>query len=127
MVCPRLCEVMAVCRLAASISWAFHAEVAPVAAPLGQVALVAARIPRWRLARSAGRPWAQAGEALRTQTAAGKGAYERVTSLKYVGEGRGSVNKETVTLVSGRQPMAGAIFCMLMIPILLGTFTENPY
>ena len=33
-------------------------------------------------------PWGMA------QLVAGKGSYERVTSLKYVGEGHGSISKE---------------------------------
>ena len=50
----------------------------------------------------------------------GKGAYERVTSLKYVGEGHGSINKEAHVLVSGRSPVVGAILCMLALPVLIG-------
>lgn len=50
----------------------------------------------------------------------GKGSYERVTSLKYVGEGHGSISKEPNVLISGRSPVIGAIVCMLCLPVLLG-------
>jgi len=50
---------------------------------------------------------------------AGKGAYERVTNLKYVGAGKGSINKEMLpaTRMTG---FCGVMLCLLVIPVVAG-------
>ena len=48
-----------------------------------------------------------------TQRPAGKGAYERVTSLKFVGAGKGSIDKERRFVCRSREALSLQQLCLL--------------
>ena len=101
---------------------------------------------------SRGDSWVQVGSgtaetgqlrssSVQTRRPSGKGAYERVTSLKFVGAGKGSIDKERrfvrrsrkktclcSSLASWQEVVVpnrfggvfGAVVCLMMVPVLIG-------